>query len=48
MIDFFFFLNVINVEIIKLIEIYSVFCVRFILIELLYSLLELSKNSLIR
>ena len=45
---FFFVLNVINVEIIKLIEIYSVFWDRFILMELLYSLLGLSKSSLIR
>ena len=44
MIDFFY--NVINVEIIKLMEIYSVFWDKFILIKLLYSLLGLSKNSL--
>ena len=44
----FFFLNVINVEIIELMEIYSIFWDRFILIELLYSLLGLSKNSPIR
>ena len=42
------FLNVINVEIIKLMKIYFVFLDRFILMELLYSLLGLSKNSLIR
>ena len=46
--SFFFFFNVINVEIIKLMEIYSLFWNRFILMELLYSLLRLSKNSLIR
>ena len=45
---FFFFLNVINVEIIKLMEMYSFFWDRFILVELLYSLLGLSKNSMIR
>ena len=43
-----FFLNVINVEIIELMEIYSIFWDRFILIELLYSLLGLSKNFPIR
>ena len=45
---FFFFFNVINLEIIKLLEIYSDFWDRFILMELLYSLLKLSKNFLIR
>ena len=46
--DSIFFLNVINVEIIKLMEMYSFFWDRFILVELLYSLLGLSKNSMIR
>ena len=45
--DRIFFLNVINVEIIKLMEIYSIFWDRFILIDLLYILLGLSKSSLI-
>ena len=40
--------NVINVEIIKLMEIYSDFWDTLILMKLLYSLLELSKNSIIR
>ena len=39
MIDFFLKKFVINVEIIKLMEIYSVFWDRFILMELLYILL---------
>ena len=39
----FFLLNFINIEIIKLTEIYSLFFLdRFILMELLYSLLKLS------
>ena len=38
--------NVINVEIIKLMEIYSDFWDTLILMKLLYSLLGLSKNSL--
>ena len=42
--DIFFILNVINIEIIKLMEIYSIFWDRFILMELLYNLLGLSKN----
>ena len=41
-----FFLNVINIEINKLMEIYSIFSNKFILMKLLYSLLGLSKNSL--
>ena len=40
--------DVINIEIINLIEIYFVFWDKFILMELLYSLLGLFKNSLIR
>ena len=44
----FFLINVINIEIIKLMEIYSIFGDRFILMELLYRLLGLSKNSLIK
>ena len=44
----FFKKNVINVEIIKLMEIYSDFWDTLILMKLLYSLLELSKNFLIR
>ena len=48
MIEFFFFQNVINIEIIKLMEICSIFWDRFILMELLYSVLGLSKYFLIR
>ena len=48
MIEFFLKKNVINVEIIKLMEIYSDFWDTLILMKLLYSLLELSKNFLIR
>ena len=40
--------NVINIEIIKLMEIYFDFWDTLILMKLLYSLLGLSKNSLIR
>ena len=42
--DRIFFLNVINIEIIKLMEIHSIFWDRFILMELLYNLLGISKN----
>ena len=48
MIEFFLKKNVINIEIIKLMEIYFDFWDTLILMKLLYSLLGLSKNSLIR